>query len=222
MSAGYYGVQGGSGGGGSSGADQHTIWRTEPGTSSYPTGGFEIDLSNTYSSINSFFLTLQAVGSLVGYLPYYELDTPSAGIVTVKLMKKQYLRVSSIDGATNLPSGVTLLSASGGTTSSEDAHTHPTDHDHGSFTSGVNNTPGAPSNLDALGPNMSSHTHTLDLPELLGTSGAGTSHNHEDNTLYAHKHTLTHTATGITLVELSNGTDISSATFNLLAFGVSA
>lgn len=217
----YYGIQGGSGGGGSTGSDQQTIWRDQVGAS-YTTGGLVFDLSATYSSLNSVFLTISNLSTMAAVRPEYALNSPSAGKVTVKLLKKRYVRVSSIDaGVTGQPAGVTVRTSSGGTAASESSHTHTIDHDHPSTnTNGITNGAGGSVN-SPLGAAIEGHTHALDLPNYTGNSGAGTSHNHTDNTLYAHNHTLNQSATNFSLTEIANGTDLTAVRFNLLAFGVS-
>src|SRR5690349_1481326 len=89
------------------------------GPSSYATGGFVLDFSTTYSSLNSCHLIVKkgSRGALPAGRLGYLLNTPSAGKVTVKVFKVQFDQVSSVAGVSSQPSGVTIQSASGVTTS---------------------------------------------------------------------------------------------------------
>ena len=201
--------------------NQWTIFGEYVGPTSYPTGGFTIDLDPTFSSLNSLRLVVKTRGANLPLARYeYTYNSPAVGQCKVKIMKEMYDRVSNVGSVTNQPSGVTVQSTSGQTSSSESSHTHSIDHDHPSFSSGINNTGGGQVLLDALGPNLENHTHTLDLPNFTGTSGAGTSHNHTDNSIYQHQHNVTHTSTNMTSTELANGTDLSGTTWLLVASGI--
>lgn len=212
-----------SGGGGGT-FNQHTIADEYVGPASYPTGGFVIDLSKTFSSLNSLDLVVKK-GSRGANLPAvrYEivLDSPGAGQATVKIVRKRYDRTSTIGNVSGQPAGVTIQAASGVVTSSESAHTHGMDHDHASFSSAVPSQTGAAVLLDALGnAGLLNHTHALDLPAFVGTSGAGTSHNHVDNTIYAHVHVIVEANTNYASSELPNATNLTGTTFYLAANGI--
>lgn len=214
---------GGGGAAGSTGASQQVIVRTEAGPSSYATGGWVIDLSTFLSSVG--FAQLVTVLGSRGNLPaadlHVDLDTPTAGKVTVKVMRRRYDRVSAYGNVTGQPAGVTVAAASGQTTGSEAAHTHSSTHDHASFTSAGPTSGAGQVLLDVVGAQQETHTHTLDLPSLAGTSGAGTSHNHTDNSIYAHNHGSTHSATNMASTELAAGTNLSTTRWRLLVVGVS-
>lgn len=214
-------------GGGGSGAatfNQYTMFFEKAGPSSYATGGFVIDLRSTYSTINFFKLVPKkgARGSMPLSRIRYRLNVPSAGQVTVMFYRYTYVRVSAVGNVSGQPSGVTVRATSGGTSSSENAHTHTHTHGH----TGTSSTPtagGAGTALNALGPNMSSHTHAVTISDTLFTSGIGTSHNHLDNTIYQHSHSLTEVATALTLTEYTNtNTDLATTTFYGYATGVRA
>lgn len=201
--------------------NQWTIFGEYTGPTSYPTGGFTIDLDPTYSSINGLTLMVKTRGANLPLARYeYTLNSPAVGQVKVKIMKRMYDRVSSVGNITNQPAGVTVQAASGAASASESSHTHAIDHDHGSFASAANGTGGGAVLLDAVGPNLEIHTHTLDIPAFTGTSGAGTAHNHTDNSIYQHQHSVTHTATNLTSTELANATNLSGTVFYLVAHGV--
>ena len=217
-----YKVYGAAAGGGSGVTyNQWTIFSEYIGPTSYTTGGFVIDLDPTYSSLNFVNLAIKTRGANLPLSRYeYQLNTPAIGQVTVKIMKKMYDRVTSVGNITNEPASVTVQASSGVASSSESAHLHTIDHDHASFASATNGTGGGQVLLDALGPQMEAHTHTLDLPNYTGNSGAGTSHNHTDNSIYQHQHGATHTATNLTSTELANATNLSGTTWYLVAHGV--
>lgn len=213
----------GGGGGGATTFNQYTSFLEKIGPSSYATGGFIIDLSATYSSLNFFNVAVKK--GTRGNVPFgrfrYLLDTPTAGKVTVVVEKYQQERVSSYDNITSQPAGVTIQTVAGQTSTSESSHTHTIDHDHASFGSGAPSVAGASVLLDATGPTGSlAHTHNLNLPALAGTSGTGTGHNHTDNTLYEHQHILTYISTNVTVTELPNTTNLSATTFLCMASGV--
>lgn len=217
------GSGGGGGGPASTGPDQHHIFREQPGPSSYPTGGFVVDLSDFYSAINFADLVVKkgARGSLPAVDVVPILDSPGAGQVTFKLMRRRYNRVSAVGNVQSQPAGVTIRSTSGTSSGAESSHTHSIDHDHGSFASAAASAAGAGVLDQLLGVSATTHTHTLDLANLTGTSGAGTSHSHVDNTMYAHSHSITQPATDFVLTEVANATDLSTTTWHMLITGVS-
>lgn len=211
------------GGGGGLTFNQWILFMRYTGTTSYTTGGFVIDLTPTFSSVNSATLRVVTQGANLPACRYeYDLNAPAVGKVTVKIMKKMYAKTTSVGNVTNQPASVTVQATSGVASSSESSHTHPIDHDHGSFASAANGTGGGQVLLDAVGPNLEIHTHTLDLANLTGTSGAGTSHNHTDNSIYQHQHGATHTATNLTSTELANGTNLSGTVWSLIVSGIKA
>lgn len=216
----YYGVQGGSGSAAT--YNQHTItgqWEE----ASYTTGGFTIDLSVTFSSLN-FLDIAETIGAPPSQSIEYVivLNSPSAGKAKVKMLRHRYEKVTAIGNSANAPSGVTIQTVSGQTSSSESSHTHAIDHDHGSFNSGSPSDSGVDTLLAVSVVNLTAHTHELDLPNLTGASGAGGSHNHTDNTIYQHSHDLTYTGTDETQVELTNGTSLAGIVWDICAMGVKA
>jgi len=222
MAEGYYGVQGGSGGG-SSTFNQYTLSLERPGPTSYSTAnGFVFDLSATYSAVNDFDLIVKkgTRGNLGIGRPQIVLDSPSAGQVTVRFYKHQYDRTSSTGTVQNQPSGVTVATSSGQVATSEATHVHAYDHDHPAFFTSAPIPAGIDSLLDALGGVIDEHIHEVNWAAVVADTAAGSSHNHTDNTLYAHLHSVTHTATNYTIAELTNGTNLSSTEFLCVASGV--
>lgn len=215
----------GTGGGPASGtgADQQVIVRVEEGPAVYPSGGFVLDLSTWLASLN--LLWLVTVAGSRGVLPACDLevalDSPGAGMATVRVLRLRHDRLATVDGAAGQPAGVALAAAAGETVTAEAAHAHPIDHDHSGFASGINTTGGGQVLLDVLGPALEQHTHVLDLPSLTGTSGAGGSHDHIDSSIYEHGHDLTLVETDMAWVELAAGTDLSATRWRMLALGVS-
>ena len=180
-------VTGGGGGGGSTTFNQYVMFAEKVGPSSYATGGFVIDLSSTYASLNSLRLCIKK--GTRGNVPFgrfdVDLDSPTAGKATIIVRGYNQTKVSSFDAVTGQPSGVTVQTVAGQVVSSEAAH-----------------------------------THSVDVPSMVVTTGAGTSHNHVDNSLYAHTHLLTHTVTNVGETQLTAGTDLSATTFYVAASGV--
>lgn len=204
--------------------NQHTIADFFKGPSSYATGGIVVDLTKTYSSVNHFSWTVKTRGAnLPGCSYIYLLNSPVDGKVTVKIMHKRYNEAVFIDfiNAGSQPTGITIQATSGVASSSESVHTHSIDHNHASFSTGAASNAGAEALLDVLGPSVgTTHTHTFDLPNFTGTSGAGSSHNHTDNSIYAHQHSLSYTETDYLAVELANATNLSGTEWTLMATGV--
>lgn len=210
--------------GGATTFNQYTTAFEKAGPSSYTTGGLDLDLTNTFSSINSasVYIKKGTRGSLgIGCIEIRE-DVPSSGHLTIKFLKDQYTKATSFGNVSGQPSGVTVQATSGQAGTSESSHTHAIDHDHPSFASGTPAASGAGVLSQTLGVAHNTHTHTLDLPAFTGTSGAGTSHNHTDNSLYAHSHSLTHTDTSFTLTEIANATNLSATTLIVRVTGVRA
>lgn len=206
--------------------NQHTtayIW--EEATSLYTSGGITVDLSKIYSSLNYLYLETLSVQDLPGgYTQVVTLNSPSAGKAKVQLFGKRYDQVTTIGNINSgsQPTGVTIQAASGVASSSESSHTHSIEHNHASFNSNGRTDAGAAVLLDALGPvSFLNHNHALDLPNLTGTSGAGTSHNHTDNTIYQHQHSFSYTSTRFAADELANGVTLRDIWF-VVATGVKA
>lgn len=205
------------------------------GPVSYAAGGFVLDLSATFTDVKYFDAVVETPAGLMPYRFEIARNTPSAGKVTIKVMRVRYDKVSSVDSITGAPGGVTVQAASGATVASESTHTHgvgtfantaeavhthDVTHDHPSFSSA-----GAPAGVaDLLGlgtPASAGHVHTVDVPTitvtsatgsshnhtLSGTSAAGASHNHVDNNIYQHQHTNTQAQTDSASIEVANGTN---------------
>ncbi len=215
-------VTGGGGGGGTVTYNQYVAFLEKQGPSSYSAGGFVIDMSSTFSSLNSCSVAIKK--GTRGNVPFgrfeISIDSPGPGKATVLVRNYSHTRASSFDAVTGQPAGVTVQSSSGQTVASESAHTHDATHNHAAQASAAMTAAGAGVDTNALAAALDTHTHSVDLPSLTVTTGAGTSHNHTDNTLYDHRHTLTHTATNVDSAELTATTDLSATTFYIAASGV--
>lgn len=211
-------------GGGSVTYNQYAMFFEKQGPASYATGGFVVDLSATFSSLNSVKLAVKkgSRGSLPGGRLEYLLNTPTAGKVTVKVQKYQFTLLSAIGNVQGQPVGVTVQGASGAVTSAEAAHIHTIDHDHSSAASSAATNTGAAVNsaLTTLNQNVGSHTHSVNLPNLPVNSGAGSSHTHADNNVYQHQHSASLAATNLSSAEVSNATNLSTTLFYGIATGV--
>lgn len=220
------GSGGGVVGGGDTTYNQYVSFFEHTGPSSYSTGGMVLDLTATYASLNAVKLLVKkgSRGSLPAGNLRYALNSPTAGKVTIVISQHQFEKATSIGNVANQPAGVTVQASSGVTTSSESSHTHDITHNHGSAASSAATNTGAAVNaaLTALNQNVGSHTHAVDPPNLVATSGAGSSHNHVDNNIYAHTHTNSYTATNVSRIELANATNISTTTWLGFASGVRA
>lgn len=217
-------VTGGGGGGGSTTFNQYVVFAEKIGPSSYATGGFVLDFTSTFSSLNSLRLCIKK--GTRGNVPFgrfdVDLDSPGPGKATIIIRGYNQTRVSSFDNVSGQPAGVTVQATSGQSVTSESAHTHDATHDHAAQLSAAMTAAGAGVDTDALAPAIDTHTHSVDVPSMTVTTGAGTSHNHVDNSIYAHTHTLTHTVTNVGESQLTAGTDLSATTFYIAATGVRA
>lgn len=170
------------------------------------------------ASVSFFVAQVRQAGSNLGQARFQiTLNSPSAGSVTIKIMQQDYDKLTAIGSPTGLPAGVSLRSTSGGTADTT-SHVHDMSHDHAvtpasSTQSGAN----AFTLALALQPNVTTHTHTLNLPNHVQNTGANTSHTHTWDSLYQHQQSLTNTATDIALVELANGTNLVTTKINYLA-----
>lgn len=103
------------------------------------------------------------------------------------------------------------LHAHTGTTAAESGHTHPIDHDHGSFTSAAESGHTHPIDHDHASQIFTSavesggHTHDIDHNHAAFTSGAGSPHTHTDTFSIPAGGTHNH---NITVSELDVGGDI--------------
>lgn len=187
------------------------------GPAAYATGGFTF--STGLATVNYFSLEVKTVGpNLPPCHLEYSLNSPGDGDVTVKVMRHRYERTPSLAAVSGLPAGVDSAGASGQTYDNESAHVHSMAHDHGAVTSGNNTHVGGGTPLDLTGPiNISVHTHSFDVPNFTGNTGAGLAHNHAWNNIYQHQHSVTNTQTNEAQSELPNLTDLSGTTFTYLA-----
>lgn len=185
-------------------------------TASYPTGGFVV--TTTLTSVKSMDVTVNTPGSL-GQVHFICVpDSPGAGQVTVKVMRDTYKKLS-LGSPTGLPSGVTAPSSSGQTVASESSHTMDLTHGHtiSAASTTMANGSGLVTQVAVGGGNTSTGTHTVTIPSASFNTGAGSAHDHTWNNIYQHQHGVTNTATDVALVEVTNGTDLSSATLNFMA-----
>lgn len=204
------------------GVNQYTIFLEKLGPASYATGGFVIDLTGSYTTVNSFKMAPKK--GTRGNVPFgrfeYKLNVPSAGMVTVLVRKYQFTRTSALGTPTGQPAGVTVLAASGGLTST-DAHTHSATHDHAAQVSAAPAAGGGGMVLAVGAPAINTHTHSVDVPSFILTS-TSTTHSHTDNSIYAHNHSVVRTNTNVSQIELPAATDLSATTFFCAATGVRA
>jgi len=115
--SGYYGVQGGSGGG-STTFNQYATFG-EFNVTNYATGGHTLDLSSTYSSLNSVRLIPKTIGTLPASEMRVTLNSPGAGKANVSLFALSYDKTTAIGNVQNQPSGVTVQAASGAISATE-------------------------------------------------------------------------------------------------------
>lgn len=183
------------------------------GPASYATGGFVI--TTTLSTVNAFDVCITTADSdLTSFRPVFTRNSPGAGQVTVKLMRKQYDKLTDIGAVSGLPAGVSAAATSGQTYDADTTHVHSMAHDHAAATSGTMTGPSGGALLDAVGSkDILLHTHSFDPPNFTGNTGVGSSHSHTWDNIYEHQHSTTNTETTASLSEVPNTTDLSGATF---------
>lgn len=193
-----------------------SVWTSEetPG-GSYVTGGFVVVTG--LSSIQSFQCNIKTLGAGVGNASFdISWSGPNA---TIKLLQRDYDKLSIISTLTNLPSGITERLTSGGTHDTS-THIHDMNHNHPATPAS-----GAPSGFTAATlaapaqPAVTTHTHTMDLPNFVANVVAETAHVHTWNSIYQHQHALTNTTTDLALVELANGSAFTGTVFQYVAVG---
>lgn len=211
----------------STGSDTYNQYVTtfeKQGPASYATGGFVIDLTATYSSLNFVALLVKkgSRGALPGGRLRVKLNTPAVGKATIIVEKYQFLQANGVTGGViNQPAGVTVQGTSGVVTSAEASHVHTLTHDHPVETTSTNVDSGLGVNASLLTLLQGVvHTHTFDLPNFVGNTGPGSSHTHADNNIYQHGHSPSLTSTVLTVAELANATNIATTLWLGMASGV--
>lgn len=186
---------------------------TQVGPASYSAGGFTI--ATGLATVD--FADVQ-IGVIGANLPPFHAEFSRSGAnVTVKLMRHRYDKTGANVGAVSgLPAGVTAAAASGQSYDANTAHLHSIAHDHGATTSTAPTAGGVGVNTLLGSGNLSTHTHSFDVPNYTGDSGT-TTHTHTNNNIYQHQHSLTNTETDEASSEIAAGTDLSGTTFYYMA-----
>ena len=195
------------------------IWTDENvnGPNPYTTGGFVV--ATGLASVAFFSVTTRQAGSNLGQARFQiTLNSPSPGSVTVKVLQQDYDKVTAVGSPTALPSGVSVRSTSGG---QHDAVSHTHNYNHNHLVTPASTTPAGANAATlalALQPNATTHTHTVDVPLSTGlVTVAEAAHLHTWDSIYQHQHAITNTTTDLALVELANGTNLSTTKLNFLA-----
>ncbi len=185
----------------------------QAGPASYPTGG--VVIATSLSTVDAFDVEIQTPGALLGQVQF-DISV-SGATATVKVMRLNHDKLTAIGNMSGLDASVSATAASGATVNNETAHTHDLTHNHSVTAASSGPSTGTdPSTATVGGSNLSAHTHTADLPSAAVTSGTA-SHNHVDNNIYQHQHSLTNTQTDVAATEIANGTDLSGVTFLFVA-----
>lgn len=186
---------------------------TQAGPASYSTGGFTI--ATGLATVDYADVQIQTVGPNLP--PCHAEYTLSGGNVTVKLMRHQYDKTgSSVGAVSGLPAGVSAAAASGQSYDANTAHLHTINHDHGATTSTAPTAGGTGVNTLLGSGNLSTHTHSFDVPNYTGNSGT-TTHTHTNDNIYEHQHGVTNTETDEASSEIAATTDLSGTTFYYMA-----
>lgn len=190
------------------------------GPNPYAAGGFVIDLTGSFASVDWIELIVTTVGpNLPPVHIEYALDTPTAGKVTVKLMRDRFDRATlTIGNVSGQPGGVTVAAASGVLVTAAGGHTHTTDGGHAGH--GVVSTVANALTVDAVGgvgtAQQTAHQHATSAGA--HTHDAIANHQHTDNNLYEHQHVTTQTQTDLASVEIG-AVNLSGTTWRFLAKG---
>jgi hypothetical protein len=181
------------------------------GPASYVTGGFLVDLSASFSFLRFLSIYDEAGTTADDIEVILNQDTTGAfapGKAVVKVMRDRFDK-ATIGNVSGQPSGVTVRAskfATGETPPS--GHFHNIDHDHPSATSSAPVSGGGGVDAVALGSNIYTHVHSVDLDPFSGTTPAGGGHTHDRSFEYHHKHSFSVTETNATIVEYSAGTNL--------------
>lgn len=193
------------------------------GPASYAAGGFELDLSASFAVLHFFKPVIETAGVLEAeeFEVGINQDTTGAlsyGKVVIKIYRDRYDKFS-IGAVSGLPAGTATQAAkfAAGTTTNS-SHTHTIDHDHPATVSAAMTAAGGAVVSNAAGGAMELHTHSVNVPNFTGNSGANT-HSHERSFEYEHSHSFTDAETDISLVEVAAATDLSGVTFRYIAAG---
>lgn len=195
------------------------------GPSSYTTGGFTADFSADFSFVRSVRLVIETRGNLVSDMyevTAYNQDNTGAfaqGKCVIKLNKDMYDKMT-MGNVSSQPGGVTVQASKTSTgTTSGSSHTHAIDHNHPSVESGAVATAQLANWNTAVGGGpLAAHTHTFDLDNFTGSSGANT-HTHARSFEYAHTHPITQAETNVTITEVANATNLSTTVWRALVIG---
>lgn len=193
------------------------------GPASYAAGGFLIDLTASVSFIRFLSVEIEVEGSIVSdeYEALCNRDLSgnfAPGKAVVKLLMDRYDK-TTIGSVSGNPSGTTVQAAlAQAATITGSSHGHGMNHDHPSATSSTPTAISGGVNAAVGGnPNMSGHSHAVDIPLFIGGTGL-TEHTHQRAFEYEHSHSIgTVTETNATLTEVSAGTNLSTTTFRYFA-----
>lgn len=186
------------------------------GPASYSTGGFT--WASGLSTVENANIGVTTPGANLGQV---EFDLSySGGTVTIKVMRRNYDKLTALGDLTNLPTGVSAATVKDQTYDTV-SHTHAIDHDHAATPASTTqaNKGGANPTTLAASANFTTHTHTLNLPNHVQNAVNESAHTHTWNNIYEHQHTITNTSTNATMTELTNATDLSGTTFMIFAVG---
>ncbi len=194
------------------------IWSDDNanGPNPYTTGGFTVTTS--LASVTFFAVQVKDAGTNLGQASFQvTLNSPAAGQVTVKILRQNYDKLTAIGAISNLPASVSSRGISGGVTDTV-SHLHDMSHDHAVTPASTGPAGASAATLAvALQPNVTTHTHTLNLPNFVANTANESAHTHAWNSLYAHSHGLTNTQTDLALTELAAGLNLTTTKFNWIA-----
>lgn len=195
-----------------------SIWtEAQAGPASYADGG--IPVTTSLASVEACTVVVSAPGANLGQVEFdIALNSPGAGQVTIKVMRKVYRKLTAITEPIEVPANIAVRTTSGGTYLVVN-HNHSIAHDHAAATSGTPTAAGGGSTLGVGGIALTTHTHSFDPPNFTGNSGIESGHTHTWDNIYEHQHSVTNTETDVNVTELTAGTDISDATLNLFVVG---
>lgn len=195
------------------------------GPASYAAGGFVLDLSATFSTLEFLEMAVTTIGP---NLPSFHLEIAlnrdatgfAQGKALIKVMRDRYDKATA-GNVSGEPGGVSVRAAkfaTGETTGS--AHTHSIDHDHPITTSSTPVAGGNGVNSGVGGIAIADHTHDVDVAAFAGSTPSDGTHTHDRSFEYDHNHSVTNVQTTSTSVEITAGTDLSGTTWRFLGVGL--
>lgn len=195
------------------------------GPASYSAGGFVVDLSSVFSTLEFIELSVTTIGA---NLPPFHLEIQpnrdssgfSQGKALVKVMRDRYDK-ATVGVVSGNPGGTSVQAAKAATANTTgSSHSHSIDHDHPQTTSSTPVSGGNGVNSAVGQPGISDHVHLVDVAAFVGNTPSDGTHAHDRSFEYDHNHSVTNTETTSASVEITAGTNLSGTTWRYFGVGL--